>query len=742
MTDPLPGVNEPKKGGNTWSAIKNLGEAVQRDAADAVWHFRQLLARKRDEEVHTEPSGLWRLTKVLAFVVVIMALMVTATMLWVLRDIPLNNAISAPDKAILLEAADGSSIGRVGQLRISNAARAEFPNNLVHAVLAIEDRRFYDHVGIDPAAIVRATRRNLVSGGVVEGGSTITQQLVKQRLLSSERSFKRKLREAFAAVWLDLRFTKAEILTRYLNTVYMGAGAQGIPAAAELYFNKPPHDLSLPEAALLAGMIKAPSRINPLRNLAGAQARANVVLQAMVADGSISPAMAEAAMTHPATLNHPVAKSTDTWFSEWVAQEAREVTGSLHGTLRVRTTLVPRFQASAERSVERILANNAERQVSQAALVAMRPNGAVVAMVGGRDKQKSEFNRAVQAQRQPGSAFKLFVYMAALREGVSPADTVDASPVEVSGWNPQNSGGTTYRTVTLEDAFAHSINTAAVRLAMKVGNDKVIQAARDLGINSSLPDMPSLALGTAEVNLLELTAAYAGILAGRAPIHPFGVMSFRTGEQPRPVSIGPPDADQVPLGDVGHELVELLRLPVEEGTARAAAIDGFAAGKTGTTQDNRDAWFIGFTRDLVVGVWVGNDDRSPMDGVTGGELPADIWRTFVMEASEPGSEEALVATNDASTDAQCDQRACAEAYESFNAADCSYQPYGNGPRARCTKGSLQSIVAETGISSSRQRCDQSACARAYRSFREVDCTYQPAEGGSRRACDKAGAATP
>ena len=640
-----------------------------------------------------------------------------------------------------LEASDGAPLGRVGPLRTSNAGREEFPRHLVDAVLAIEDRRFYSHWGIDPVGILRAARRNIVSGGIVEGGSTITQQLVKLRLLTRERTFARKLREVFAAVWLDMRFSKEEILTRYLNTVYMGAGAQGIPAAAELYFNKRPSDLTLPEAALLAGMIKAPSRINPLRNLPAARARAAVVLRAMADTGSITPAAAEAAIAHPATLNHPATVETRSWFSDWVAPEARQVTSTLHGTLRVRTTLVPRFQDAAERAIERILADNADRHVSEGALVALRPNGAVVAMVGGRDREKSQFNRAVQAQRQPGSAFKLFVYMAALRSGFAPEDAVDASPVELEGWAPKNSGGGAYGMVSLGDAFAHSINTAAVRLAMDVGNKKVIEAARALGITSSLPDVPSLALGTADVNLLELTAAYASVLAGKAPIEPFGVTSYKAENQPRAVSIGAPATHQTALGQVGDELMHLLRLPVEQGTARAAAIDGFAAGKTGTTQDNRDAWFIGFTRELVVGVWVGNDDRSPMEGVTGGALPAEVWRTFVTEAAEPDgpSEAAGEVVAEAPMDIQCDHRACADTYQSFDAADCTYQPYGGGPRTRCEKGfaPLQPAVADTKADASiPSRCDRSACARAYRSFRAADCTYQPPSGGPRRACAK------
>ena len=293
--------------------------------------------------------------------------------------------------------------------------------------------------------IVRAARRNYSSGRIVEGGSTITQQLVKLKLVGNDRTFARKLREAFAAMWLEMRLGKDEILTRYLNGVYMGAGAQGIPAAAELYFNKRPSELTLSEAALLAGMIKAPSRYNPLHNLPAAQARAAVVLHAMADDGQIDKPTAEAAIAQPAIL-HPPAIDTEagTWFSDWVAQEAQDVTGTFPGTLRVRTTLDPRIQAAAEQVVGDALRDAAPRHVSQAALVAMRANGSVVAMVGGRSYKASQFNRAVQAQRQPGSAFKLFVYMAALRSGLQPGDPIDASPISIGAWEPKNFGGRTY----------------------------------------------------------------------------------------------------------------------------------------------------------------------------------------------------------------------------------------------------------------------------------------------------------
>ena len=334
----------------------------------------------------------------------------------------------------------------------------------------------------------------------------------------------------------------------------------------------------------------------------------------------------------------------------------------------------------------------------------MRPDGSVVAMVGGRNYSESQFNRAAQAQRQPGSAFKPFVYLAALRSGWRPADVVDASPLKIDTWEPKNYDSRDFGGVTLEDAFAHSINTAAVRLAINVGLDQVILAARNLGISTPLPKVPSIALGSADVSLLNLTASYASILAGHAPVQPWGVASLASEEKPRLMSIGAPAAKQTDLGMPGTQLRDLLRLPVERGTARAAALDGYAAGKTGTTQDHRDAWFIGFTQSLVVGIWVGNDDRTPMDEVTGGSLPAVMWKNFMIKAAPVPSaaadpqtvaQETTPATIDDGAGGQCDFRACANKYQSFAAADCSYQPYGGGPRQQCAPTAEGTAVKPT-----------------------------------------------
>jgi 1A family penicillin-binding protein len=644
-------------------------------------------------------SGLHtnRITSLLSLALLVLLGIAAAagTMLWVLHDLPLEEAAAnSRGRSIALEASDGASLGRVGPLKLADAPREEFPGVLVQAVLSVEDRRFYEHWGVDLSGILRAARHNYDAGGIVEGGSTITQQLAKMRYLNSERTYARKLREVFLAMWLELRLSKDEILTRYLNGIYLGAGAEGVPAAARLYFGKTPSELSLAEAALLAGLIKAPSRFNPLRNRDLAYARAAAVLNAMVEIGAIDRKSAMAAKQRPAVLRPPaIATPSGTWFSDWVGQEALEVTSTFSGETRVRTTLVPGLQSLAEQVVVDALGKNSERDVTQAALVAMRPDGAVLAMVGGRDYRESQFNRAAQAMRQPGSAFKLFVYMAALRNGARLDDTIDASAPVVNGWEPENYRSRRYGRISLADAFAHSINTAAVRLALQVGLDNVIAAARRLGIDAPLPRLPSLALGSAEVTLLNMTAAYAAVRAGQAPIRPWGVASFASPSQPRLFSVGPLHGTQQTLGELQDKLTALLRLPVERGTAREAALPGFAAGKTGTTQDNRDAWFIGFNETLIVGIWVGNDDRSPMRGVTGGSLPAMMWREFMTKASSRladakrrEGDTPKSAVDDAEQRSRCDYHACAKKYLSFNANDCTYRPYGGGRRRACEIG--------------------------------------------------------
>jgi penicillin-binding protein 1A len=682
----------------------------------------------------------------------------SGAMLWALHDLRLQGPIKevtrkqASKPTLLLEAAGGEPLGRIGALKLPEMEREKFPDHLVQALLSIEDRRFYSHFGVDLLGIARAAHRNTTAGDVVEGGSTITQQLVRIRFFDRERTFTRKMREALTAIWLERHLTKDEILTSYLNSVYMGADAHGMPAAAHLYFSKPVSELTLTEAAMLAGIIRAPSQLNPLRDLQAAQARAAVVLDAMVANGAINAETAAAAKNEMPRLKlSPEFRHARAWFADWVGHEGAQITGSSSHSIRVRTTLDLRLQHLAEKAINDVLAaQNAGSRVSQAALVALRVDGAVLAMVGGRDYGTSQFNRAVEANRHPGSAFKLFVYLAALRKGYSPQHLIDAGPVEINGWEPENFGGREYGRVTLAEAFSQSINTAAVRLAMDVGLKEVISAARDLGIDARLSAVPSLALGAVEVSLLDLTGAFASVRAGRLRVKPWGMGALGPEDQSELRPLGPPIVGSgQTLGQHQQPLTDLLRLVIERGTGRAAALGGFAAGKTGTSQNHRDAWFIGFNETLVVGVWVGNDDGSPMKGVVGGTLPASIWKRF-MTAATP-----LVGESNQQIAHLPDRRAADQASPAPEPRAASSR---NGVQSQGSRSAEQSkqdaTQTSTGVQPTEQPrqqterspklategraqgyCNLDACAGKYSSFNSSDCTYQPINGGRRRLCE-------
>ncbi|MFS2177908.1 MULTISPECIES: PBP1A family penicillin-binding protein [Rhizobium] len=630
------------------------------------------------------PANWWKFAVGAALLVSFLA---CSVLVWALKDVPWSEIRHGTLKPIVvLETADGAPLVRQGPYQGPYAQYDQFPPHLIDAVLSIEDRRFMSHFGVDPRGIGRAFLRNLEAGSVVEGGSTITQQLIKLQYLDSDRTIKRKIQEVVIAVWLEWKLGKREILTRYLNSVYLGAGATGMPAAARIYFNKDISALNLPESAMLAGLLRAPSQWNPIDNFEGARQRTTVVLDAMATNEKITaPEAAEAKASftklHPTT---PTPRS-GSWFADWISPQASEIAGSSPGSTTVRTTLVPQLQQIAERVVKGALDGEGKTVgASQAALVAMTPDGAVVAMVGGRDYKASQFNRAVTAMRQPGSTFKLFVYYAALKAGLTLSDQVLDAPIDINGWSPENSSGNYRGWVTLAEAFARSLNAASVALAEEVGLDNVIAAARELGIDAPLVSTPSLALGTSEVNLLNLTSAYASVQLGRAPVKPWGIIEFQAAGQPNVFRVGLQSKPNVDLSPYQSDLLGLLQLVVERGTGREADPGSFAAGKTGTSQNNRDAWFVGFTESLVVGVWVGNDDDAPMKGVTGGALPAHIWRDFIRQATAEPTLDGVRSTG-AASDGQgvpqsCNITACSRSYRSFRPSDCTYQPYSGGRR--------------------------------------------------------------
>ncbi len=630
------------------------------------------------------PASWWKFAMGSALLVCLLA---CSVLVWALKDVPWSEIRDGTLKPIVvLETADGAPLVRQGPYQGPYAQYDQFPPHLIDAVLSIEDRRFMDHFGVDPRGIGRAFLRNLEAGSVVEGGSTITQQLIKLQYLDSDRTIKRKIQEVVIAVWLEWKLGKRQILTRYLNSVYLGAGATGMPAAARIYFNKDIGALNLPESAMLAGLLRAPSQWNPIDNFEGARQRTTVVLDAMATNEKITAPEAAEAKASFAKL-HPTAPTprSGSWFADWISPQASEIAGSSPGSTTVRTTMVPQLQQIAERVVKGALDGEGKTVgASQAALVAMTPDGAVVAMVGGRDYKASQFNRAVTAMRQPGSTFKLFVYYAALKAGFTLSDQVLDAPIDIDGWSPENSGGSYRGWVTLAEAFARSLNAASVALAEEVGLDNVIAAARELGIDAPLASTPSLALGTSEVNLLNLTSAYASVQFGTAPVKPWGIIDFQAAGQPKTFRVGSQSKPNVDLSPYQSDLVGLLQLVVERGTGRGADPGTFAAGKTGTSQNNRDAWFVGFTESLVVGVWVGNDDDAPMKGVTGGALPAHIWRDFMRQATAESTLNGVRST-EAASDGQgapqsCNITACSRSYRSFRPSDCTYQPYSGGRR--------------------------------------------------------------
>lgn len=553
-------------------------------------------------------------------------LAMVALVVFMVWSLPLGRALEPlPNPTLVLVTADGKPFARRGSYKEQPVDVTTLPKYVPGAFVAIEDRRFYSHWGIDPRALTRALQRNVSAGEVQQGGSTITQQLAKNAFLTNKRSLRRKAQEAMIALYLEARLSKDEILSRYLSTVYFGDGVFGLRAAARHYFDKTPQTLSIGEAAMLAGLVKAPSRLAPTENLPAARERMEVVLSTMVDTGVITADQARRARDVSVRAGReklPVGS----YFADWVSPQARRAFERAYGEVLVPTTLDSVLQDRAEEIVRTALKRHGGYlHASQAALVAMRPDGRVLAMVGGDDYKTSQFNRVTDAQRQPGSAFKLFVYQAALRQGMTPDSLILDAPVTIADWSPKNhEGHYANREIHLRNAFAGSSNVAAARLAQQVGRSAIIRAAEDMGIRSQFPPDLTLALGTAPTTLLDLTAAYAGVAAGTYPVTPYGVLQARV---PAPKKL--PEKER-------EGLLDLMRAAVTFGTANGGNVSQYAYGKTGTTQDYRDALYLGFVGDLVIGVWVGNDDNSPMNGVAGAGLPSEIWRDFARFAMSKG----------------------------------------------------------------------------------------------------------
>jgi penicillin-binding protein 1A len=540
--------------------------------------------------------------------------------------------------AITVRDVNGATVARYGEFKGNNIDVSELPPHLIYAVMAIEDRRFYQHFGVDPIGLARAVVRNAAEGRVVQGGSTITQQLAKNLFLSRERTFKRKVQEAILALWLEARMSKDEILSAYLNRVYLGAGTYGVEAAAQAYFNKSAREVTLRESAILAGLLKAPSRYSPTSNPRLAQERANTVIAAMQEAGYLTADEAGkltiAPPTPPTQANAD--GNSEKYYADWVVGSLDELIGIPTEDIIIETTLVPEIQTAAEKALNDILEKEGkDKNVSQGAIILMARDGAVLAMVGGKNYGQSQFNRAVQSNRQPGSSFKPIVYLTALERGLTPRSIVIDEPITEGKYRPTNFNNEYYGEVPLDVALAFSLNTIAYQIARDMGVGYIIGTARRLGIESHLERDLSLALGSSGIPLIEMVTAYGTIANDGYQVKPYAIRQIRDRngtliyQRPnRPIMSGRPMFEPYVMRD----LKSMMNGVTEFGTGQAARFGPPIAGKTGTSQDFRDAWFIGFSDLFIAGVWVGNDDNKPMKRVTGGSIPARIWRETMIAA--------------------------------------------------------------------------------------------------------------
>lgn len=563
---------------------------------------------------------------------------VFGVVIWVGAHLPPIQSLEIPKRppTIQIVGVDGSLLAQRGEMAGANVSLKDLPPYLPKAFIAIEDRRFYSHFGIDPIGILRALVTNVLHRGVSQGGSTLTQQLAKNLFLTHERTMARKLQEAELAIWLERKHSKNEILELYLNRVYFGSGAYGVEAAAQKYFGKPAKNVTIAEAAMLAGLVKSPSRLAPNRNPEGAEQRAQIVLAAMADAKFITEAQAQASIGHPSYNVKPVGAGTVNYVADWIGEVLDDLVGQIDQSIKVETTIDPKLQAVAEAAViDELAAKSVKFNVSQGALVAMTPDGAVRAMVAGRNYSESQYNRAVTAKRQPGSSFKPFVYLTALEQGLTPDTVRQDAPIEVKGWRPENYTHEYFGAVTLTQALAMSLNTVAIRLGLEVGPKNVVRTAHRLGISSKLEPNASIALGTSEVSVVEMVGAYAPFANGGFAAVPHVVTRIRTLDGKLLYMRQPDEHNQVIEPRYVGMMNTMMRETLISGTAKKAEIPGWqAAGKTGTSQDYRDAWFIGYTANLVTGVWLGNDDNSPTKKATGGGLPVEVWTRFMRAAHE------------------------------------------------------------------------------------------------------------
>jgi penicillin-binding protein 1A len=539
--------------------------------------------------------------------------------------------------ALTILAADGSTIAHYGDFYGTTVTVAQLPPYVPEAVIATEDTRFYHHFGIDPIGMMRAAWVNWRAGALVQGGSTITQQLAKNLFLTPDRTLKRKVQEIMLALWIEQLYSKDQILTGYLDRVYFGAGAYGIDAAAHTYFGKPATELTLGEAAILAGCLKAPSRYSPTSGADASVGRQQVVLHRMLDEGYITQAQMDAFdNTPPVPPRKPGTGQSYRYFTDWIADQVGSYVDRGERDLTIQTTFDPKLERDAEHHLEDVLESKPAlaAHASQGAVVTLAHDGAILAMVGGREYGQSQFNRAVQALRQPGSSFKPLYYLAALQEGYHPDTIVEDAPITIGDWSPENFEPEYRGPIPLRDALAYSINTAAVRVLEFVGLTRAIDMAHRLGITETLDRDYSLALGTSDVTLLEMAGVYATFAHDGEVVHPYAITTITDREGHVLYQRQPPKPTVAAMPWTIAELDSMLEAVIEYGTGKGAKLDRPCAGKTGTSQDFRDAWFMGFTGDYTTGVWIGNDDNSPMKKITGGSLPVEVWRAVMTDAEQ------------------------------------------------------------------------------------------------------------
>jgi penicillin-binding protein 1A len=536
--------------------------------------------------------------------------------------------------AITLLANDGTKIADLGDFQGVALDAKDLPTHLIQAVIATEDRRFYTHSGVDIVGISRAVIRNIKAGRVVQGGSTLSQQAAKNLFLTSARTYKRKYQELILAFWLEYKFTKEQILSIYLNRVYLGSGTYGVDGAARKYFGVSARELTVFQAAIIAGLLKAPSKLNPRNNIKAALARGKVVLSNMVEAGYITKSQAiRASKSKILYAKNQESSKYGRHFVDWISRQIRGFIGPQMNDITVKTTLNLTLQAQAEKLIETYIAQHLKRyKMSQAAVIVMTPEGAILAMVGGRDYSASQFNRSTQSLRQPGSAFKPIVYLAAIEAGLLPESKFKDSMINIDGWSPKNYDGKFNGEMTLKQAFARSINTIAVKVSEYVGRSRIITTAKRMGITAPLTMSPSLPLGTSGISLIELTGAYAVLANNGKGTLPYGISEIKDQFGRLQFKRQGDGAGQIIKPQNIRAMDDMMSEVIQSGTGKKARLNVPAKGKTGTSQSFRDAWFIGYTRKFVTGVWVGNDDDTPMKKVTGGGFPALIWRQIMSYA--------------------------------------------------------------------------------------------------------------